>query len=78
MPLFQAWHGGAMGRADRVFAGCRWLYQGLLHHRAETVWPKSRFTWRWGWLCLCGPVTWDEAFMPDAGMVSLADHGTVI
>lgn len=29
----------------------------------------------WSWLCLCGPVRWDEAFMPH---VSRADHGTVI
>jgi len=51
---------------------------GPLHRCVGVVWPRSRFMWRCSWLCLCGPVTWDEAFVPDAATVSPADHGTVI
>lgn len=51
---------------------------GPLRHRTEMVWPKSRFMWQWGWWCLCGPVMWDEAFMPSAGTVSSSDHKAVI
>lgn len=68
---------GAMGRGDGVFAGCRWLCRGC-DTPTQTAWPKSRFSWWWGWLCSCGPVMWDETLMPDVGVVSPVDRGTLI